>query len=163
MSEEKKRNWFVRHKILTAIIVFVIIGVIGSSGSSSTTNTGSTTTSDSKSAKQQEQLIYEEVNTVTFIDDFDINQLSAEKKYKDKGVKLTAKINNISEDVLGDPFLSLEPTTTDEYYYGTHIQCMFEDENALMNVANGQVVTVQGIVKEQTLGIIGLKKCQIVE
>lgn len=162
MSDQKKKNWFMRHKILTAIIVIVvIIGVAGAGGSSSTDSTSNNTTSPAKQA--EEQMTYEEVNTLTFIDDFDTNQLAAEKKYKDKGVQLTAKIKNISEDIMGSPYLSLEPSNADDFYVGTTIQCLFENEDDLLNASNGQTVTVKGVVNEQSLGIIGMKKCQIVE
>jgi len=163
MSDQKKKNWFARHKVLTAIIAIVVIIGIAGSGSSSPSETNSTG-SNTKMEKQTEvEITYEEVNTLTLIKKFDDNQLSAEKKYKDKGVQLTAKIQNISEDILGSPFLSLEPKNAEEYYFGTNIQCMFDTEDDLLNVSNGQIITVKGIVGEQSLGIIGLDECQIVE
>lgn len=167
MSDQKKKNWFLRHKVLTAIIViFVIIGIAGAGGSS-TSNTTSTSSSSSKSDTKVEKQVktamtYEEVDTTTLIKAFDDNQLSAEKKYKDKGVQLKAKIKNISEDIVGSPFLSLEPANAGEYYFGTTIKCEFGNSDDLLDVSNEQVVTVKGIVDEQSLGIINIKECQIV-
>ncbi len=34
MAEEKKKNWFAKHKILTGILVLIVIGVIASASSS---------------------------------------------------------------------------------------------------------------------------------
>lgn len=156
-----QRNWFMRHKILTIIIILVVIGIAGAGNSSPENSTSNDNSSATKQA--EEQTTYEEINTTVFIEDFDNNQLAAEKKYKDKGVQLSARIKNISEDIIGTPFLSLEPSNADDYYMGTTIQCMFENEDALLNVSNGQTVTVKGMVSEQSLGIIGIKDCQIIE
>ena len=160
-----QRNWFVRHKVLTLIIIiFVVIG-IAEAGGSSTSDTASTSSSksDTKVEKQTETaMTYEEVNTTTFIKAFDDNQLSAEKQYKDKGVQLKAKIKNISEDIVGSPFLSLEPASAGEYYFGTTIKCEFENSDDLLDVSNEQTVVIKGIVGEQSLGIINIKECQIV-
>jgi hypothetical protein len=169
MPEEKKKNWFARHKILTAIIaIVVIIGFAGSGGSSPSSETSDNSNTEAKSdnkenVAEEKMMTYEEVNTQVMIDAFDDNQLAAEKTYKDKPVQITAKIKNISEDIMGTPFLSLEPSNADDYYFGTTIQCLFENEDDLLSVSNGQLVTVQGIVKEQSLGIIGIRECKIVE
>jgi hypothetical protein len=45
---DKHKNWFARHKILTVVIAFVIIGIIGSAASSS--DTPSSTVASSKSS-----------------------------------------------------------------------------------------------------------------
>lgn len=50
-QKEKKGNWFMRHKVLTGILVFIVlIVVIGSSGGSS----NSTSSSSSGSSKQEQ-------------------------------------------------------------------------------------------------------------
>lgn len=64
-SNEKKGNWFMRHKILTGILVFIIfIVVIGASGgnSSSTNNSGTT---DANSGTKNEQVAKKEEKKVT--------------------------------------------------------------------------------------------------
>jgi hypothetical protein len=58
MSEqkEKKGNWFMRHKVLTGILVFVVfIVVIGSSGGSS--NTSNSTPTSQEQAKNEAKVI----------------------------------------------------------------------------------------------------------
>lgn len=166
MAEEKKKNWFVRHKVLTAIIVvFVIIGIAGAGGSDS--STGTSGKSDDAMVKEEtmvdDSMTYEEVSTSEMIAAFDDNQLAAEKTYKGKGVQLTARIKNISEDITGTPFLSLEPSDAEEYYFGTTVQCMFENSDDLLSVSNDSLVTVKGVVDEQSLGIILVEDCMIVE
>jgi len=165
MAEEKKQNWFMKHKVLTGIIVvFVLIGVASSGGdNSSTSNTSNEDSMVKEEAMVDEAMTYEEVSTTEMIAAFDDNQLAAEKMYKDKGVELTAKIKNISEDLMGTPFLSLEPINAEEYYFGTTVQCMFENSDDLLSVSNGESVTVQGVVKEQSIGIIVIEECKIVK
>jgi len=163
MSEqkEKKGNWFMRHKIITGIIILVvIIGIASSGGSSqSTSNSGSGT----PTAQEQQSITYEKTDTKAMIEAFDNNQLAAEKQYKDKHVEITAQIKNISEDIVGTSFLSLEPVNAGDFYVGTTIKCSFKNSDDLLSVKNGGKVTLKGKVKEQSLGIITIDDCQIVE
>ena len=46
------------------------------------------------------------------IADFDKNQLAAEEKYGGKMIQFSAYVDNISEDIMGDPFLALGITTS---------------------------------------------------
>lgn len=101
------------------------------------------------------------VSTSEFIKEFDKNQLAAEEKYKKKLIEFTAVIDNISEDILGKPFLSLKPTA-DKYYTGTSIQCYFQQKSELTPLSNGQTITLQGTVRDQSLGIIGVDNCKVI-
>lgn len=163
-QKEKKGNWFMRHKIITGIIIFVIIIAAVSAGGSSE---GSSTTSDTSKPENTQQQVqpttYDKVETKAMIDAFDNNQLAAEKQYKDKYVEFTAQIKNISEDIVGTSFLSLAPANAGQYYTGTTIKCSFKNSDDLLSVSNGQTVTLKGKVKEQSLGIISIDDCQIAE
>lgn len=158
---EKKPSWFARHKILTGILVIVIVGMIGKSSGGSSSTGSSTTSSPTPQATQE--ISYEKVDTKAMIGEFDANQLSAESKYKDKYVEFRGVIKNISEDIASNPYLSIEPPSAGDYYMGTTIKCSFKSKDALMNVQNKQTVTLRGQVKSQTLGIISLDKCSIVQ
>lgn len=148
-------------------IIFVGIMVLGAIGGSkgggteksSTGNNNSITESKAEPTTTPEVL---KVDTKAFIAEFDKNQLAAEEKYKGKMVELTAYVGNISEDILGNPFLSLNPTV-EKYYLGTNIQCVFKEKSQLTSLANGQKVTVEGKADNQSLGIIGIKDCKVVE
>ncbi len=150
------------------VLLLIIIGAIASSNDTSNTTeiTNSQPTPSGSDKNNQpveattpdvEPLV---VDTKQFITDFDKNQLAAEEKYKGQTVKLTAYIKNISEDILGNPFLSLQPTS-DEYYFGTSIQCIFKNKSELISVENGQQVTIVGKVDSQDIGIIGIDDCSI--
>ncbi len=156
----KKKNWFARHKILTGILVIIAIGMIGNAAGGS--NKGDSSAGSSPTPSAQE-ITYEKLDTKSFIAEFDQNQLAAESKYKDKYVEFKGVIKNISEDIASNPFLSIEPPTTGDYYYGTTIKCTFKSKDELMNVQNKQTVTLRGQVKSQTLGIISLDKCSLIK
>lgn len=161
---DKKQSWFTKHKILTGIIVLIVIGSIGNAmggGSSSSPSSQSQETNKPLPSPSPE-ITYEKVDTKSFIGDFDANQLSAESKYKDKYVEFKGVIKNISEDIASNPYLSIEPPAAGQYYYGTTIKCTFKSKDDLLNVQNKQTITLRGQVKNQSLGIISVDKCSIV-
>lgn len=105
----------------------------------------------------------EEVITVeltSFVEEFDANQLAAEGKYEGKLIQTSGYINNISEDILGTPFITIHPSN-EEFYFGTYLQCMFDSEEQLTSLINGEMVTVKGRVTTQSLGIIGAEDCEV--
>jgi len=162
-----QRIWFRRHPILTVILALILIGAIGGaangSKSSSTSQpaTGGQTqaTAQATSKPTQQALV---VNATTLVGEYDKNKLSAQDKYTGKLVKTTAFINNISSDVLGSYYLSLNPSN-DQYYFGTSIQCYFADKSQLTSLAKGQQVTVQGTMQDMSLGIVEMKDCSVVK
>lgn len=144
------------------IIIIVVAAAISDGGStkeSKSSQPAKAESSEQAQASPEPELL--KVKTVEFIAEFDKNQLAAEQKYKGKQIEFTAFIKNISEDILGKPFLSLNPTT-EQYYLGTSVQCFFSDKSALTPLANGQSVTLQGKVDAQSLGTIMVKDCKVV-
>jgi len=162
-------------KIIIGVAVFiVVVGIIGVAlglGGDDQSSTSENTTAEvskpeptnkpTKEQKQSQTVI--SVVAEEFIEEFDKNQLAAEEKYEGKLIEFTAKIKNISEDILGSPFLSLEPESADEFYFGTTIQCFFENKSDLINLENGQIATLRGKVDTQSLGIIIVKDCYVIE
>ena len=151
------------------IIIFILVGgvIVATSGACKTETTTTTASNPQTQNNQQAEPTQPapeamKVVTTDFIAAFDKNQLLAEEKYKGKLIEFTAKVQNISE-VMGSPFLSLEPETPDGSYFGTTIQCFFEDKSQLLSLAKGQKVTVQGIVDTQSFGVIGVEDCQVVQ
>ena len=147
-----QRNWFARHKILTVILGLIVIGFIGGAGSS--TQTPSTSTSNSKLAKPVDPIV---VDTKSFGDEFDANQVAAEKKYKNKLVQFSSVISNIT-----DTGLSFHGVSSKEFSL-TQISCTISDKNALLSLKNGQMITVKGTVTGQSFGVIQLEDCSLVQ
>ena len=97
------------------------------------------------------------VNLASFVKEFDANQLAAEQKYEGKIIQTTGYVDNISEDIVGDYYIILNPTS-DKYYFGTQLQCYFDDKKSLLHIKNGQKVTVQGKFDTQEMNIL-VKHC----
>lgn len=161
-----QRNWFLRHPILSILLALFVLGVIGAAGGDKTTTSSTNSSANKQTSAPEKQeptaIVAEEVDAATFIGAFDKNQLSAEKQYKDKRVKMTAYIQNISEDIVGSPYLSLKPSA-EKYYFGTTAKCTFASSDELTSVENEQQIVVEGTVQEQSLGIIAMKDCKIVK
>jgi uncharacterized iron-regulated membrane protein len=89
-------------------------------------------------------------------DDFEANQVAAEKKWGGKYVQFTASVSNINSSgiTFGD--------VTSKFSF-TQVSCDLEDENAMLSLAKGKPATVRGIVDDdQLLGVISLNQCEVV-
>lgn len=158
-----QRNWFRRHPILTVLLVLVVIGIIGSIGGSKNSSNTQTANNNAQATQQKQEVQQPTiVDATALVGEFDKNKLAANDKYKDKQVQTTGYIKNISNDVTGSYYLSLNPNN-DQYYFGTSITCYFADKNELTSLSNGQSVTVQGTMQEMTLGIVAMKDCKVVK
>jgi len=148
------------------IVVLGIIGaVVGGSKNTSTSSNSPATTQNQASATNTPAPKAEamKVTAAELIGDFDKNKLSAADKWKGKLVQFSAKVKNISEDIMGSPFLSLQPPTSDQYYFGTTMQCFFKDKEALKSLSNDTTYTLQGTIDGMSIGIITIKDCSVVQ
>src|SRR5437879_6470060 len=145
-------NWIKKHKVLSVILGFILLGIIGSAlGGSNKGTSGSGTSSATPTPAPTV------VDTKAFADEFNSNQVAAESKYKGKPVQLTATISNIT-----DTGLSFQNVSSKEFDM-TQISCNIKSKNDLLSVKNGQSVTITGTVENQTFGVITLNECSIVK
>jgi hypothetical protein len=160
--QSDQRSWFRRHPIITGLIGLFVIGMVISAASGGSDN--SSKTNDTANSSQQKDAVQQPtvVEATALIGEFDNNKLSANDKYNGKLVETTGFIKNISNDVTGNYYLSLNPNN-EEYYFGTTITCYFTDKNELTSLSNGQSITVQGTMQEMTLGIVAMKDCKVVK
>ncbi len=166
-SDQKTTSSLLGGVISLIIIGGVIWAVFGNGGSKSPTQPTSqpSTASGNQSPTVQPTTAVQKptiVEATALIADYDKNKLAANDKYKGKLVQTTGYIKNISDDLTGKYYLSLEPTN-DQYYFGTTMACYFNDKSELTSLANGQSVTVQGTMEEMTVGIIAMKDCKVVK
>ena len=147
---------------LIGFLGLIVLGMLGSSGSKEKSSSVEQSTPKEEQTGEVQLAETVKVSMQEFIAEFDKNQLSAEEKYEGKIVELSAYIDNISEDILGSPFLKLKPTSQ-EYYFETGIQCFFEDKSELISLENGQKVTIRGEFDAQSLGNILIKECEVIE
>lgn len=91
-----------------------------------------------------------------FGDEYEANQIAAERKWGGKFVQFTAPVGNINSS--GVAFH--EVTTKFSF---TQISCRVKDENQLLNLAKGRPATVRGIVgDDQLMGVISINDCEVV-
>ncbi len=154
-----KKKMLLIASLLVLLSICCCFGIlaVGASKDNDSLKNDSSQTSNSDEETPSEVL---NVEIGSFIKEFDENQLAAEKKYKNKIVKFTGFIDNISEDILGDTYLSINPTN-DEYYFDTSIQCYFKSSDSVLSLKNGQQVNLEGRVESQTLGLIQIKNCSV--
>ena len=148
-------------KAVRVVLVLVLLGIAGSGlvGQNSSVPPDNDLQNPNTEVEQKKEASV--LNLSAFIADFDSNQLAAESKYGGNYVQLAGYVGNISQDILANYFVTLQPTN-DEYYFGTHVQCFFDNKDSLIAIANGEYITVKGTVESQNLGIISLEHCEIV-
>jgi len=162
-TQPKKKKWYFTKKAFALyIVIFVVFMIILGGEEQPTTQQPKPTTSSQPQVEQQAPPV--EITIDKLVAEYDANKLAAEKKYKDKNLKISGGvIQNISEDIFGKPFISLEPQR--EFYFGTSIRCEFKDEDSdkLLALQNGQKLAVTGRNEGMTIGIIGLENCDFEE
>lgn len=152
---------------LVIIVIIVVLSVIGAAAgnkkSSSTTSQSKTTnnTTQIQASLAPTAIIYEKVTAAEIVADYDKNKLAADDKYKNKPVEFVAKVKNISTDITGNPYLSLEPANADKYYFGTTLKCTFSTAEELKSLENGKNYTMHGVISEMSLGIVSVNNCSI--
>lgn len=151
-----QRNWFAKHKILTVIIAIIVIAIIGNISSENKNSSSSITNNNGKN----EIKITPTPMVITakqLADDFDANQVSAEANWDGKLVEFSAKITNIT-----DYGLSFSDVASKDFSM-VQISCRVLDKQQLMSLKNGQTVKVKGIVGKQTIGVIDVSNCEVVQ
>ena len=87
------------------------------------------------------------------ISDYSSNEIAADKKYKDKIIRVTGEIDHVSKDILKQPYISLS--------YGCMAYFDEEYENQLIGLSKGDIVTVQCRCDGKIIFVI-LKDCILV-
>ncbi len=140
-----QRNWFVKHKIITVILVLVLIGAIsgGAKGNNTTTNssTPSNKTTDTNTPKPSPII----VKADTLIDALKENELNASNTYKDKYVELTGKLSVIDSS---GKYIGLGPIN-DDYSLRT-VMCYItqEQKDIVAGLKKDSLVTVIGTITD---------------
>jgi len=132
----------------------IVLGIIVSAGKSGT----NTSTPNTNQAQEPTKAVEATKIAVTELaDDFDGNQVAAEKKWGGKFVEFSAEITNIT-----DSGLSFSKVASKEFSM-TQISCGIKDKNQLLTLKNGETATVRGVVGKQTIGVIDFSDCEVVK
>ncbi len=156
------RNWFVRHKVITVILVLLLLGIIGSAMDDNDGTTKKDTSSNLQSPPKTIQQLSQptepiKIKITELADDFDANQVAAEAKWKGKFVEFSATISNITDS--GISFFNV----ASKDFSMTQVSCQIIDKQQLMPLKNEQIVTVRGIVDDQTFGVIDIHSCEVIK
>lgn len=138
--------------VLIILVVLIVIGAVsGNKGGSSSSNTQTTNTTPTPAPEAQK------ITARQLADDFDANQVAAEKNWGRKLVEFKAVVTNIT-----DSGISFGNVASKQFSMA-QISCRIKDKNQLMELKNGQSVTVKGVVGKQTIGVIDLSDCEVVK
>lgn len=89
---EKKPNWFMRHKILTGIIVLIVIGMVSSSGNKGGSNNGTSNSSGTAKTQESKAQVYGLNQEVVDKDlSFTITNVTKQKNVGNSYTKKTAQ------------------------------------------------------------------------
>lgn len=161
---------FVRHKTgfklstVLSIVLFVVLLGIGAGLDQSTNKSDSSKPTQEAATVSQTTASPSPIvlDASVFVGEYDRNKVGADAKFTGKRIQFTAFIKNISSDIIGKYYISLEPTNSG-YYFGTSMECYFTDKAQLINLSNGQAVTVEGTAQDMSFGIVQLKDCIVVK
>ncbi|MFH1827568.1 MAG: hypothetical protein ABH812_04075 [bacterium] len=152
--EEKKKNWFIKHKIISAILLIIVIGIFTSVGGNK--NNQSSTQSRNETTKEETKEPTK-ISATELADEFDANQVAAEKKWNGKYVEFSAEITNIT-----DSGLSFSKVASKDFSFA-QISCRITNKDQLLSLKNGETVTVRGTVGKQSVGVIDVSECEVVK
>ncbi|MBP6913433.1 MAG: hypothetical protein KBC00_02380 [Candidatus Levybacteria bacterium] len=141
-------------------IIFVgliVIGVIAGMGKSGNNPTSGSNQSQNQAEQPTQAPEAMKISATELADDFDGNQVAAEKKWSGKLVEFTAEVSNIT-----DSGLSFTKVASKEFSFA-QISCKVKDKNQLLSLKNGEMATVRGVVGKQTIGVIDVSDCEVVK
>ncbi|MBT5015923.1 hypothetical protein HN748_02700 [Candidatus Peregrinibacteria bacterium] len=148
------RSWFVRHKIMTAILILIALGVFGSINNDSKVS-DSLDTQQVSSVEQQEEAIV--ISARDLYDEYDANEILADELYDGKILEVSGTVSSIGKDILDDMYVALKTNNV----IGS-VQCMLEDSELTKatSLVEGQSITVRGKNTGKLMNVL-LRGCTI--
>ncbi len=151
---KSQRSWFAKHKILTALGVFILLAIVisvasggGGGDDTVTADNGSSDSADAPAADAPEEPAPAEpaivVSAQEMISVLEANALNAKNTYEGKRVTVSGFVGSI--DASGDYF-SLDPEPDAFILTGVQVQTSEEFLNQIASFTEGQAVTVTGTV-----------------
>ncbi|WP_244927918.1 hypothetical protein [Nocardioides sp. W7] len=174
MGSTEKKNWFLRHKILTGVLAFVLIIMIasaagsgGDDGDVDTASDDSTPSAESEPTKEPEPTKAEptkepeptkaeptkepeaekviKVTAAKILQEFEDNEAAADLKYGDHQLlEVTGFVSKVDTELLHDDRYVIQVSGPDYEYAFTTINCDGQSAEDVAKLKVGQKVTVGG-------------------
>ncbi len=174
----QQKSWFARHKILTGIICFFLFVIIaGSLGSDNPTENDKASTSDNKpianptektepenekseevEKSENERIDYIKVTADELCNDYEKNEINADKKYKNQLLEISGVVDGIDSDIMDEPVVRLK--CGNEYSF-TNVSCSFTSKDEAAELEKGKEITIIGKSTGEVIGSPTVKDCQI--
>lgn len=152
------RNWFVRHKILTTLLVLFVLGVI-LSATGQDEKIQKQNTEKKVQETQQAQTDYK-VKVKDIVKEFKDNAVISEEKYQNKVTEITGEVEKVNE-FAGEYYVSLKKPK--EQYPIEYVNCYFTDKEQLKTIKKGDVVVVKGSYSSNIMNSVMFKQCVLVK
>jgi hypothetical protein len=173
-----QKNWFLRHKILTAVLAFVLIaiiaGAIGGGGSdddpetaSDDTTAGATEKSEpkSKSTKEAEPEPEPEpeamkVQAGQILKDFESNEAAADGKYSGKTLLISGVVSKVDTELFDDEEYIVQIGSGGQFEFLT-VNCDDQSSEDVSSLQKGDDITVLADFEDGGDLGVELKDCSI--
>jgi|GEM_PF-2679350 len=146
-----QRNFFLKHKIISFIIIIAIIVAVSTSLNSNDTNSNKSVTTGVAIAPVQEKAI--EISASLLLKAYEDNEIKADKDYKDKLVSVSGTIDSISV-MLGKTFIVINGGGQ---YEILGVQCYLKDQTEIDKAAElkkGQKIIITGRISGKSMNIV---------
>ena len=111
-----------------------------------------------RKAEQSKRINSSKITANYLYQEFQVNQIKAESKFKDKYLYVEGTVSDFGRDILGAAYVKLKTNR-----YGSKLMCYPEDEDVLIELSKGQKVLFRGKCDGITLDIVGLRKCSLIK
>lgn len=157
-----KRKWFI------VVVIILVLGVFGAAmGDNDTKNSESKKTTTEKDTAidnkdniedntEEDKTEEPEPEVIVVAKDlaqeYDDNEIKANKNYKDKFAEITGKVSSIGE-VLSSTYVVL---SAEKDFALTQVQCFFKDKSEIDKIAEiskGDTVTIIGTIDGKSLNV----------
>lgn len=140
---------------LIGLLIFIGIAMIGFCSDDKSSTSASSTQSSSVQAKAVEPALT--VTASELLAAFEQNELKANQTYKNKYIAVQGAVDNIGEDIMGSPYVTLKTGNVI-----LSVQCMLNKSEAskAANLNKGQQIVVQGNC-DGKFGNVLIKNCSI--
>lgn len=162
------RNWFVRHKIITGILILIVIGIIGSASGDESQKADTASNAGTKADTNQNEKPVEPVKlapqvTITSANlskEYSENEVAADSKYKGKLIEISGKITSIDNGITDNEIII---KLSDGKYDISGAMCYMKasEHEKVLTFKKGQQVTLIGTGNSATLGSPILKDCTV--